>query len=137
MVQRKATFCVSKTRQVSRSRRTCDSEPGICLRSKLSRGDVPEGAKSKQKSHSSEWCTVRRCFAEQNSISKSLAIYVISSSARNDDSELGPVCEANCLGETSLKVPRANKKAIQVNGAPSGTRTRDPLIKSQLLYQLS
>ena len=28
--------------------------------------------------------------------------------------------------------------AINTNyGAPSGTRTRDPLIKSQLLYQLS
>ena len=29
------------------------------------------------------------------------------------------------------------KQAIQVSGAPSGIRTRDPLIKSQLFYQLS
>ena len=27
--------------------------------------------------------------------------------------------------------------AVLISGAPSGTRTRDPLIKSQLLYQLS
>jgi len=26
---------------------------------------------------------------------------------------------------------------VLFSGAPSGTRTRDPLIKSQLLYQLS
>ena len=30
-----------------------------------------------------------------------------------------------------------NKKSHSSNGAPSGIRTRDPLIKSQLLYQLS
>ena len=40
---------------------------------------------------------------------------------------LGPEpAEASGLGEKSLK-----------RGAPSGFRTPDPLIKSQLLYQLS
>ena len=33
------------------------------------------------------------------------------------------------------KQPYAYRKAVC--GAPSGTRTQDPLIKSQLLYQLS
>ena len=33
--------------------------------------------------------------------------------------------------------PIKQEKAIQGFGAPSGIRTRDPLIKSQLLYQLS
>ena len=28
-------------------------------------------------------------------------------------------------------------QALGINGAPPGTRTLDPLIKSQLLYQLS
>ena len=32
---------------------------------------------------------------------------------------------------------RTSKKKIPLHGAPSGIRTRDPLIKSQLLYQLS
>ena len=36
-----------------------------------------------------------------------------------------------------LTVMRSTDWAKEEYGAPSGTRTRDPLIKSQLLYQLS
>ena len=52
------------------------------------------------------------------------------------DSKPG-VCEANITGEFPEGAIYKKIKAIQVDGAPSGIRTRDPLIKSQLLYQLS
>ena len=37
---------------------------------------------------------------------------------------------------TSYSISKPSHKVL-IPGAPSGTRTRDPLIKSQLLYQLS
>ena len=42
---------------------------------------------------------------------------------------------SNPFGVCKRKTPR--KVVFLFYGAPSGTRTRDPLIKSQLLYQLS
>ena len=44
------------------------------------------------------------------------------------------------LTQPAVKVDKAQKRrrlASFLFGAPSGTRTRGPLIKSQLLYQLS
>ena len=43
--------------------------------------------------------------------------------------------EAAPKGMAQQKVP--SHSAEDFFGAPSGTRTQDPLIKSQLLYQLS
>ena len=58
------------------------------------------------------------------------------------DSE--PGLRSNITGEISLKAIKKAVKSLQnikekpfKYGAPSGIRTRDPLIKSQLLYQLS
>ena len=34
-------------------------------------------------------------------------------------------------------IEKSTSEEVLFSGAPSGTRTRDPLIKSQLLYQLS
>ena len=42
----------------------------------------------------------------------------------------------NILGNRNKKTPRNFLRGVCF-GAPSGTRTQDPLIKSQLLYQLS
>ena len=55
----------------------------------------------------------------------------------------GPSCSRHPMVhqiEPSLKDCNKKRAAISCNayfGAPSGTRTQDPLIKSQLLYQLS
>ena len=55
----------------------------------------------------------------------------------------GPSCSRHPMVhqiEPSLKDRNKKRAAISCNayfGAPSGTRTQDPLIKSQLLYQLS
>ena len=42
---------------------------------------------------------------------------------------------SNIPKNSNKKQPYVYRKAVC--GAPSGTRTQDPLIKSQLLYQLS
>ena len=36
-----------------------------------------------------------------------------------------------------FETKRSTPNGVHLRGAPSGTRTRGPLIKSQLLYQLS
>ena len=58
------------------------------------------------------------------------AVYCVIRRARPTNSKLR-VCRM-----TGIMISQ-NKKVFNPYGAPSGTRTLDPLIKSQLLYQLS
>ena len=51
-------------------------------------------------------------------------------------SELRSIAENKKVNPNQLPV-MSKKFGLYPFGAPSGTRTRDPLIKSQLLYQLS
>ena len=48
-----------------------------------------------------------------------------------------PTYEKPLRDFSNLSRPPLEEAALLVNGAPSGTRTRDTLIKSQVLYQLS
>ena len=61
-----------------------------------------------------------------------------------EEGESAPIASADGFGGASRA--RMSRKALRQRkstalavhfGAPSGIRTRDPLIKSQLLYQLS
>ena len=52
----------------------------------------------------------------------------------------GPIAQlllANYRGTIVKRCPAHPGKPAEISGAPSGFRTPDPLIKSQLLYQLS
>ena len=69
------------------------------------------------------------------------AVLNIAKRAKQKTTRLGGFCLAPPAGlepATSwLTVMRSTDWAKEEYAAPSGTRTRDPLIKSQLLYQLS
>ena len=60
-----------------------------------------------------------------------------SSAARSRPVGDGAPCASLSITHNAKKDPQVYRLQVLFPGAPSGTRTQGPLIKSQLLYQLS